>query len=296
MVKISIVYVARDDRYGDDYNVVDFPSQGKRDKNYFKKNFTIKFNNIERIKFTLENNKELMDKYFIDDYEIIFIDWNPINNQYLFNNTKLEILKDEKIKNIIVTSESIEKRGLNKKGFYEYFGKNVGIRNSVGDYVLISNPDDVLTEELVKEMKEKLDNKKEYFRCEWRLDVDHELKEIERGASFPKNGKIEDEIIGTPASGDFTLSSKEAFLEMKGYMERISNGNETMCDGRLLIKMYKNGYIPKQLNGNLMHLDHKKHNRSGMAKDYWQNNYNNEDNWGFNDFEIKQLDKNLYEI
>ena len=296
MVKISIVYVARDDRYGDDYNVVDFPSVGNRNKDYFKNNFTIKYNNIERIKFTLENNKRLMDKYFIDDYEIIFVDWNPINKEYLFKNSKLEILKDEKITNIIVTSETIEKRGLNKKGFYEYFGKNVGIRNSMGNYVLISNPDDVFTEELVKEMKEKVTDKKEYYRCEWRIDVDHNLKEIARGLSFPKNGKIEDEIIGTPASGDFTLASKDAFIDVGGYLERISNGNETFCDGRLLIKMYRQGYVGVKLNGDLMHLDHKKHDRSGAANDYWQDDYINEDSWGFNDFEIEELEKNIYRL
>ena len=133
MVKISIVYVARDDRYGDDYNVVEFPSVRERDKEYFKKNFTIKFNNIERIKFTLENNMKLMDKYFENDYEIVFVDWNPIEEKFLHVNENLHMLNDNRIKNIIVTSESIEKQGLNKKGFYEYYscknGQPMGAKN-----------------------------------------------------------------------------------------------------------------------------------------------------------------------
>ena len=37
MKKIAIVYVARDDKYGDDYNVVDMPS---RDSIDFKKNMS----------------------------------------------------------------------------------------------------------------------------------------------------------------------------------------------------------------------------------------------------------------
>jgi len=296
MVKISIVYVARDDKYGDDYNVVEFPSQGKRDKEYFKNNFTIKYNNIQRINFTLENNKRLMDKYFENDYEIVFVDWNPIDEKYLHVNEELCILNNNIFKNIIITSESIEKRGLNKKGFYEYFGKNVGIRQSSGEFILISNPDDVLTEEIVKEMKNRVNNSKEYYRCDWRIDVDHNLKEIDKGESFTKNGVIEDEVMGTPASGDFTLATKSAFENMTGYIERISNGNEAMCDGRLLIKLYNNNYIPVKLNGNIMHLDHKKHDRTGTAKDFWKGDYTNTEEWGFNKFEMIHKERNVYKI
>ena len=32
MKKLSIVYCARDDNYGDDYNCVEFPNSGKREK------------------------------------------------------------------------------------------------------------------------------------------------------------------------------------------------------------------------------------------------------------------------
>jgi hypothetical protein len=51
-----------------------------------------------------------------------------------------------------------------------------------------------------------------------------------------------------------------------------------------------------KLNGDLMHLDHKKHDRSGAANDYWQDDYINEDSWGFNDFEIEELEKNIYRL
>ena len=70
MVKLSIIYTARDDNYGDDYNVVEFPQSDIRNKdpNYFKNNFTIKYNNIERIKFAVESNLLLMEKYFNNDF------------------------------------------------------------------------------------------------------------------------------------------------------------------------------------------------------------------------------------
>jgi len=37
MVKLTIVYVARDDRYGDDYNVVEFPENDIRNNPIFHK-------------------------------------------------------------------------------------------------------------------------------------------------------------------------------------------------------------------------------------------------------------------
>jgi len=68
MVKLSIVYVARDDRYGDDYNVVEFAKNDIRNNPNFSQNFTIKYNNIQRIKTSLDNNIQLLDKYFTDNF------------------------------------------------------------------------------------------------------------------------------------------------------------------------------------------------------------------------------------
>ena len=43
---------------------------------------------------------------------------------------------------------------------------------------------------------------------------DHNLKFIEEGLSFPKNGNIFDEVMGTPAAGDFLLAEKDIFMYM----------------------------------------------------------------------------------
>jgi hypothetical protein len=294
MVKLTIVYTARDDCYGDDYNVVEFPSSNKRHSTDFKNNFVIKYNNIQRIKTAVENNILLLDKYFTNNYEIIFIDWNPLNNKFLYLNDELQnIFNKEQVKSIIVSNETVQSKELNHKGFYEYWGKNVGIRNSLGDFILISNPDDLLSEEIVIEMQNKLVDNNSYYRCEWRLDVDHNLKEIERGASFPKNGITVDEIMGGPASGDFTLTSKKTLFDIQGYPEHISNGNEASSDGALIVKMYTNNIKPVCLNGNILHLDHKKHSRSGGTVTH---TYTNSDNWGFNDYNMIKIKNNVYKI
>jgi hypothetical protein len=297
MVKLSIIYTARDDNYGDDYNVVEFPESDIRNKdpNYFKNNFTIKYNNIERIKFAVESNLLLMEKYFNNDFEIIFIDWNPVKENFLYKNKKLStIFTNKYVKNIIVSNECVIKEGLNPNGFYEYRGKNVGIRHSNGEFILISNPDDVISEELIKEMFYRINEDNKYYRCDWRIDVDHNLKEINRGNSFPKNGILADEVLGTPASGDFTATSKNIFLKIGGFAEIKSNGNESMLDGRLIFNLYYNNVMPIKLNGNILHLDHKKHNRNGSDNNNWKSRYTNPTNWGLYNYDLKHIENNIY--
>ena len=296
MVKLTIVYVARDDRYGDDYNVVEFEKNDIRNTQCFLQNFTIKYNNIQRIKTALELNIKMLDKYFTNNFEIIFIDWNPINDQYLHSNIELlNIFNNPNVKSIIVSNETIKQTQLNPNGFYEYYGKNVGIRHSNGNLILISNPDDILTEEIVKEMNEKTDDHNNYYRCEYRIDVDHNLKEIARGECFPKNNIFEDEILGTPASGDFTIASRNILIQMQGYYEVLSSGNEATCDSILIKKLYLNNINPVMLKGNILHLDHKKHTRTGGASNNIKT-YQNAESWGFNNFDLIQISPNIFKI
>ena len=297
MTLISIIYVARDDNYGDDYNIVEFPDNDKRktDINFYKK-FIIKYNNIQRIKCTLEHNIKLLDKYFQNEYEIIFVDWSPLFDKYLTSNHELcDILKNEKIKNIIVKNEVVKNNGLNPKGFYEYYGKNIGIRQSKGQYILISNPDDIISDILMSNIYSQVikEPKNEYYRCYSRLDVDHELNVINEGLSFPKNGNVYDEIIGTPASGDFVLIQNEILVNITGYHEEYSLGNQTSLDGKLLVNLYNNKIKPIVLGGSILHLDHKKHNRSGQTD--MVGLYKNNKNWGFNNYTIRNID-NIYTL
>jgi len=56
-------------------------------------------------------NIKLLDKYFTNNYEIVFIDWNPINYQYLHSNTELSnIFNKQNVKSIIVSNETIKKQ------------------------------------------------------------------------------------------------------------------------------------------------------------------------------------------
>ena len=54
------------------------------------------------------------------------------------------------------------------------------------------------------------------------------------------------------------------------------------------IEASKNSLSYIKLNGSILHLDHNKHDRSGTPKN-WQNDYKNDNNWGFNNRSLKKI-------
>ena len=100
----------------------------------------------------------------------------------LINSNPATIMTDTEMADRIyiepITPEIVENRGWNPKNFYEYYAKNVGIRNSDGEFVLITNPDDLLNDELVESISKALDEDdgKNYYRPYSRIDVDNELQ------------------------------------------------------------------------------------------------------------------------
>ena len=136
---LSIVFGGRDDNYGETF--------------------------IQRLEKALDYNIPLLDKSGLD-YEIIAVDFNPIDQKYLYENESLSsFLKNKRVKNIIIDNTVILEEGLCSTTYYEYFAKNAGIRISTGDFIFVTNSDILLTQSLIDKIKEELknDNKDDYF-------------------------------------------------------------------------------------------------------------------------------------
>ncbi len=319
--KLTIVAASRDDAYGDD------PHDGIYDLKFTP------LKNIERTKISIEKNLDLFKKNLDFDFEYIVVDWSPIENKYLFKNTNLEnILTDSDVKNIIVSPQSVEKIGLNPNGFYEYFAKNVGVRNSVGEFILIINSDGLLSKKIIKEINLAIKNNEKdyYFRPHSRIDIDPNFKKLAEGPSFYESQheltnvrkRILNDIykldfkldfinrelstnpnfynlIGTPAAGDFTMTHRYNFIDIAtGYFEDLKNivdknFRQTARDGQLLVNLILHGIYPKKLKNSIESFDHNKIERVGELK---FRAYKNHDNWGFNNFEISQKNDNTYLI
>ena len=158
--KVSIVATSRDDKYGDD--------QATR---YF---FSQDWSNVERIYYTVDSVLKQFSARGIDA-EYVLVDWAPIDGNYLYKNERLKsLLSDPRVKNIIVDQSACEKKGLIPTAYYEYFAKNVGIRQSTGDFLLVTNPDNFFQNVLVDEMCSAMEDPasdKSYYRPEYREDI-----------------------------------------------------------------------------------------------------------------------------
>ena len=97
-MKLSVVVAARNDNYGD---------------SQFDGIYDLEFKpltNLERIRYCLKNNSAVLNSVFENDFEIILIDWCPINEKYLFLDEELSQLN---LMHIVVEKSAVKSRKLN---------------------------------------------------------------------------------------------------------------------------------------------------------------------------------------
>jgi hypothetical protein len=127
--------------------------------------------------------------------EILFVNYNPVEENEPIERFIEWPKSDEQVSIRIVTIPNLVHQLLVKDGqrkdvpVLEYFGKNAGIRRAKGEFILSMNPDIILTENVINELK-KL-SKDSYYRAN-RIDFSgdlasaHELKRVFlKGHDYP---------------------------------------------------------------------------------------------------------------
>jgi hypothetical protein len=266
---------------------------GGRDDNYGE-------NFIPRLKQSVENNLKKLDASNLD-YEMIVVDFNPLNDQFLYKNSLMEeALSHSKVKNIIVDNSVILAENLGPKTYYEYFAKNVGCKNSSGELVFITNSDilitDCLMEEFEKESKNK--NKNDYFyRVRYRGEiplgtiVDEEKEPVEdlHHPEFP------DACICGMFSGDASMFSRDVLFNTataynEGEMMHRTHLSQSSMDGEILWNVYKKGKKLKFIEAHYYHIFHgPRPQRDGF---YHQGTYENKEDWGFSKYPQENINEN----
>ena len=91
----------------------------------------------------------LVEKYKVPS-ELVFVEYNPIpGKKYLFEELSAPHTSYMQIRGVIVPSEFHECiRGENPSPFMEYIAKNIGVRRARGEYILVTNPDIIFSDEL----------------------------------------------------------------------------------------------------------------------------------------------------
>jgi len=150
---LSIVIAVRNDNYGGDFN--------------------------QRLFTALSWNTGLLEKYQVNT-EIILVNWNPINeNPALLSQYAIPENRQYVQYRVIEVPKELHEKYCDEKvrkilPMYEFIAKNVGIERAIGQYVLCTNADVLLSEKIVNTIaKNTLVKDKVYraIRCDFPSNV-----------------------------------------------------------------------------------------------------------------------------
>lgn len=261
-----------------------------RDDNYMG-------NFIERMAFAWKKNIDILEESNLD-YEIIVVDFNPINNNFLFKNTELKnILSNKKVKNIIVDKSVLIKDNLPEHVFYEYYAKNIGGIRSTGKFLFMTNSDIIISKEICNFINIELNNNESdlyFYRLRYRQNIEIPGKNPGPLIDLHVSTNPDAEICGG-YSGDATMFTKKSFINIAtGYNEintlhRTSSGQASM-DGEILWNMVNGGMSMKLVD---LIYEHVFHDRDGTKDgNYSVEKYVNRKNWGYKKSITKIINEN----
>lgn len=276
--RISVVFSGRNDSYGGDFKQ-------------------------KLLAVWKRNSKEFYCRGV--ETEWIFVEWNPLNEDYLSYTLAPLGFK------CYVVSPSIHQEICTNPNmtFMQFFAKNVGIRKATNPWILVTNADCIFGPEVLNFISAKQLDPKVIYRAE-RRDIEPGLSSVPFSEMLRRTVSIHDSRGGihyNQAGGDFVLYNKE-LIEF-GYDENITF-SDVHVDGRFL-KNWKIRSRVKDLScfkfiGNVFKEDHpltfrntqknKTSNHKGLVKWHKSFPYESTTNWGLIDNKIKELQPNVWYI
>ena len=254
---------------------------------------------LGRLQKMIDNTVGLFNKYRISS-EVIIVEWNPPKDKPRLKG----ILKwPESIIpiHIITVPEEFHNRVHNpaKWTFFEYAAKNVGIRRAKGKFILATNADILLSEEMVRRISyHQFRDHGEFCRADrYDLDASGKVYQVNRfnGTFLPEQPK--EERISHPhynAGGDFMLMAKSDWEKIKGYKE--GTGYDNTLDGRLIAAATHSRLHQWILPEPIYHQFHTRNIRNRPEGYYdprgWDDNnpvveMNEDDSWGLNGVDLE---------
>jgi len=223
---ISVVIVGRNDGYGDD--------------------FVGRMNTFVR---SLDHQVALHPNTF----ELIIVEWNPAGDFAPLSDV-IDDTKNLPVRFITVPADLHDSLGA-KYPVLEFHGKNVGIRRARGEFVLVTNPDILFSQDLINEIAQRrlrLDTVYRTDRYDFttegihdvasenlidfavrntfvvhamadRASVSEPVSAEERDLSLLPRSGIAADVLHTNGCGDFMLAAREVFFTIRGMYETLEH-------------------------------------------------------------------------
>ena len=228
---LSFVVVARNDNYGGDF--------------------------LHRINVFVKTLITLIEKYELLS-ELIIVEWNPPEDRPRLKDAILWPTVQRKfchIRIIEVSRELHEKLpNPGKLPLLEYIGKNVGVRRARGEFILVTNPDIIFNEAIIKYLASQPLSSECFYRIN-RYDIKSSVPldtPVEKLLEYCENniirvcgywytnegnlniyrylrafaGHLKQKVLWFPfvpphtnASGDFLLMHRDRWIALRGYSE-----------------------------------------------------------------------------
>lgn len=284
MSQLSIIIACRDDDYG--YNI------------------------LHRLEKGIESNIKFLEKNNIT-YEYVIVDWCPLpGKKNLYQLDLFNKFKDKNIKHIIIDKSIIDKEKLNPNVFYEFFGKNAGVVNATGDYLLLTNCDIVLSSKLTKDIKQVIEskNKNNFYRPKFRWNMqflENDEVKVLREWDLPENSTMDREIVGA-YSGDFVLVDRNVFVnKCQGYDEVFYGHRDflkwqTGMDSESCWNLKNKGIKCIVFDSGYFHIDHSNviptspHDIKLLDGHYRVDvSYDNKPDWGYRNYNKEIIQNNV---
>lgn len=264
---VAVVVVGRNDNYGGDFS--------------------------ERLQTTLDWNLK-----HIPNPELIYIEWNQISGRH----SDCEWISKRYLNSkCFVVPKSIHDTITNnpKMPVMEYFAKNIGIRNASYDWLLLINADVFLALDTIKNLSflsKKYVYGTHYINIKWdSTPIDDKLLNNKSLVlnSFSANKNMDGVV------GNFILTHKDNWKKATGYDEQLINVRDGV-DTNGLNQLYFHGLKPMVI-GHHFHLDHKESLIHGVNPTHGSHAfdnipYNNNQNWGFLNYSLKQINERIWEL
>lgn len=233
---LSVVMAARNDNYGGNF--------------------------LHRIQTFVSTLATLARRHGLDA-ELVVVEWNPPADRPGLVDA---ITWPEGLRTRIITVPPEVHRmleGSDRMPMFEYVAKNVGIRCAAGDRVLVTNPDIIFSEEMIRLLVSAPWGDNDYGLAS-RTDVPGEVPTgpVDERLEFCRAHTAQSYGHGD-APGDFMLMRRDRWLDLQGYPEFLSNRTidsymAALADGADMRR--------RDLVGAIYHQDHHRNDAFGRPQ------------------------------